>query len=124
MRIRTLFAIALLFSSWLISSDIAAQQPDTLRRTQEIVASFNKKKNKVNEKFGFKKVKYKEVRSEPVIKKEIADYSGTYKAYDLGYEIQIKAYSDGRVEANGFEPGEAGQSRKFSLKDGRIEGAL
>jgi hypothetical protein len=91
-------------------------------RAQEIAASFNKFKNAVKEKKGVRIEKYKDVRSEPVIKQNRSDYSGVYEVTDLGYVITIQVESDGRVHATGNES--APLSRSFRLEHARIDGAL
>ncbi len=103
-----------------------AQAPDFKTRTQMIVASFNKKKHVVKEKYGVRKERYKEVRCEPVIKPELKDYSGTYEVADLGYSINLQVASDGKIEATGYEPATPNftASRHFTLKDAKIKGAL
>jgi hypothetical protein len=123
---RTLFAVTLLISLWLVPSSAISQQSDAQRRAQEIAASFNKQKRKVKEKFGFREEKYKEVRSEPVIRRNIRDYSGVYEVPDLGYTMNLQVGSDGTVEASGFEPATGGtrQARRFRLENGKAEGAL
>src|SRR5215471_7964386 len=125
-QMHTLFVITLLFGSWLIPLNAIPQESDAQRRTQEIVASFNKRKDAVKEKYGIRKEKYKEVRSEPATKQSLGDYSGTYEVSDWGYRINLQVGSDGKVQANGYEPasGRTGQARGFRLENARIAGAL
>jgi hypothetical protein len=59
--------ITLLAGFWLIPVNAILQESYTQKRTQEIVASFNKQKYVVKEKYGVRREKYKRVRSEPVI---------------------------------------------------------
>jgi len=107
----------------------ASQQPGvaaTDTRTRAIVASFNKSKHKVKEKHGVRKEKYLDVRSEPVIKQNPADYSGEYEDMGLGFSLRLRVDRDGKVEGTGYEPlnGDSGVSRSFRLRDGQIRGAL
>jgi hypothetical protein len=107
----------------------ASQQPGvaaTDTRTRAIVASFNKNKHVVKEKHGVRKEKYLDVRSEPVVKQNPADYSGEYEDAGLGFSLRLRVDRDGKVEGTGYEPlnGDAGVSRTFRLRDGRITGAL
>ena len=106
----------------------AAQQPGvavTESRTQAIVASFNKSKHVVKEKHGVRKEKYLDVRSEPVVKQNPADYSGEYEDSGLGFSLRLRVDPDGKVEGTGYEPlNDAGVSRSYRLSDGRIRGAL
>jgi len=101
---------------------VVSQQPSTQTKTQAIAAAFNKHKNVVKEKHGVRTEKYKDVRSEPLVKHNIGDYSGAYEVADLGSVINIQVASDGRVQASGYE--KVPQSRTFRLEDVRIEGAL
>jgi hypothetical protein len=106
----------------------STQAADAQKRADEIVASLNKKKEMVKEKYGVRKEKYKEVRCEPVIKANPSEHSGTYEVSDLGlgYSLTIRVGNDGRVDASGYEPTEGGvkEARQFALRDARIEGAL
>ena len=106
----------------------AAQQPGvavTESRTQAIVASFNKSKHAVKKKHGVRKEKYLDVRSQPVVKQNPADYSGEYEDSGLGFSLRLRVDRDGKVEGTGYEPlNDAGVSRSYRLSDGRIRGAL
>lgn len=122
----TLLVIVLLVGSWLIHSNVISQESYTERRTQEIVASFNKRKNAVKEKRGIRVEKYKEVRGEPVVKQNVSGYSGRYEVTGMGCVINIRVGKDGKVEASGYEPRSSGaeQPRAFRLESARIAGAL
>jgi|RhiMetdeSRZDD1v2_1073273.scaffolds.fasta_scaffold104553_4 hypothetical protein len=106
----------------------STQVSDAQKKADEIVASLNKKKEKVKEKYGVRKDKYKEVRCEPVVKANPSEHSGTYEVSDLGlgYSLTIRVGNDGRVDASGYEPTEGGvkETRQFALRDARVEGAL
>ncbi len=104
------------------SAVVAAQQVSPQSRAQEIAAAFTKHKSVVREKHGIRKEKYKDVRSEPVVQPDIAQYSGTYEVPDLGYVITVQARRDGTVQASGYEGDQL--CRKFDLEHARIEGAL
>jgi hypothetical protein len=106
------------FNNSIIAQGLKAQQ-----RTQEIVAFFNKSKHVVKEKRGIRVEKFKEIRSEPVIRRDAASYAGTYET-DMRYAIQIRVGSDGRVEAEGTEPAANQESLKYTLKNAKLEGAL
>src|SRR5258705_10241876 len=114
---RPLSIITLLVGFWLIPVNAIPQESYAQKRTQEIVASFNKQKYAVKEKYGVRSEKYKRVVSEPVIKQNIRDYSGVYEVLDLGYLINIQVGSDGNVNAIGSEPSSGGspQPRRFIL---------
>jgi hypothetical protein len=104
------------------------QMSDAQKKADEIVASMNKKKEMVKEKYGVRREKYKEVRCEPVVKANPSEHSGTYEVSDLGlgYSLTIRVGDDGRVNASGYEPPGTGvkEARQFALRDARIEGAL
>ena len=107
----------------------ASQQPGvaaTDTRTRAIVASFNKSKHMVKEKHGVRKEKYLDVRSEPIVKQNPADYSGEYEDLGLDFSLRLRVDRDGTVEGTGYEPlnGDGGVSRSYRLRDGRIRGAL
>ena len=107
----------------------AAQQapaPAVQTRTRAIVASFNKSKQVVKERRGGRREKYKDVRSEPVVKANPQDYSGTYDVPDMGFGIQLRVDRNGNVQGDGYEPVGADGTvrRKFTLRNGKIEGAL
>jgi hypothetical protein len=123
---RPLSIITLLVGFWLIPVNAISQESYTLKRTQEIVATFNKHKYAVKEKYGVRREKYKKVISEPVIKPNIRDYSGVYEVSDLGYLINIQVGSDGNVKAVGSEPAYGGnrQARSFKLESAKIVGAM
>ena len=121
---RQILAVALLAGLWFVTANITAQQSDPQQRAQEIAASFNKSKHQVKEKHGVRIEKFKEVRSEPVVRKDAREYSGTYVA-DLGagYTMKVEVGADGRVQATGAEPG-PNMIRRFTLRDAKIQGAL
>lgn len=95
-------------------------------RTRAIAASFNKSKRGVKEKRGIRVDKYKEVRSEPVVKANPQDYSGAYEVPDMGFAIQLRVDRNGHVEGTGYEPSGPDLSvrRTFTLRNGKIDGAL
>ena len=123
---RLLSIITLLVGFWLLPLKAISQESYTQKRTQEIVASFNKEKHSVKEKNGVRSEKYKRVRSEPVTKQNISDYSGVYEVSDLGYLINIQVGSDGSVKAFGSEQANGGtrQARNFRLEGAKIVGAM
>jgi hypothetical protein len=120
-------ALTLLFAaSGRVSSQTLASASDPQTTTQAIAASFNKFKHLSKEKHGIKKEKYLKVESNPVIKANPEDYSGTYEIPDLGFAMHLRVDHSGRVEGDGFEPltPDPAVRRTFTLKDGKIEGAL
>jgi len=113
---RTFVVIALLVAG---AANAFSQQVSSQTRAQTLAAAFNKHKQAVKEKYGVRMEKYKDVRSEPLVRENIADYAGVYEVSDLGYVINVRVGSDGKVQANGYD-----KTRTFTLENARIEGAL
>jgi len=111
---RTYVVIALL-----VACAVSAFSQQDQTRAQTLAASFNKQKHVMKEKHGVRMEKYKDVRSEPLVRQNVADYSGVYEMPDLGYVIDVRVGSDGKVRANGYD-----KTRTFTLENARIEGAL
>ena len=113
---RTFVVIALLVAC---AVNAYSQQVSSQTRAQTLAALFSKQKHAVKEKYGVRMEKYKDVRSEPLVRQNIADYSGVYEVSELGYVINVQVGSDGSVQANGYD-----KTRTFTLENARIEGAL
>jgi hypothetical protein len=129
-RITTILLTGILALSALQSGSAFAQRPPASRavaqRTASIVASFNKSKHAVKERHGVRVEKFKEIRSEPVIKSDARDYSGSYEAPDLGSSLEIRVDANGNVVGTGSERLDADASvwRQVTLRNAKIEGAL
>jgi hypothetical protein len=130
---KRLDAIALIAfqATALISLDAATAQQtgaagSAQTRTRAIAASFNKSKHVVKQKRGVRVEKYKEVRSEPVIKTNPQEYSGGYEVPDMGFALEIRVDRNGNVEGSGYEPAGPDLSirRSFTLGNAKIDGAL
>jgi hypothetical protein len=108
------------------SSQTLASASDAQTKTQAIVASFNKFKHVTKERHGIRKEKYKKIQSEPVVKANREDYSGTYEVPDMGFAMHLRVDPSGKVEGDGYEPlmQDPAVRRTFTLKNGTIEGAL
>ena len=106
-----------------VAPPVSAQQGN--KRSREILASFNKTKHEVREKFGVRKEKYKDIHSESVIRPTIQDYAGSYRVPDLGYTIDIATTGAG-VMVTGSEPqrGDYPSVRRFHLESANLDGAL
>ena len=120
---------AVILASTVGAALASSQQPAIARselRAQAIVASFNKSKHVVKEKRGVRKEKYLDVRSAPALKANPADYSGAYEAADARFSLKLRADASGRVEGTGYDPlnDDAAVSRSFTLRNGRVSGAL
>ena len=97
----------------------AIAQTPAQTRAQAIAASFSKQKHVVKEKYGVRTEKYKDVRSEAVVRQNPRDYAGVYEFADLGYVINIQVASDGELEMNAFE-----NNQQVRFENVKIEGAL
>ena len=113
---RTFVAIVLLMACGV---GVVAQQISAQTRAQELATAFNKHKQVTKEKHGVRMEKYKDVRSEPAVKQNIADYSGAYEVSELGYVLNIQVGRDGTVQAVGNDKGHT-----FRLENAKIDGTL
>jgi hypothetical protein len=125
-RLFTVFLVGALAPLATASAQQSLASASAQTRTRAITASFSKSKHVVKEKRGVRLEKYKEVRSEPVVKANPQEYSGTYEVPDMGFAVQLRVDRNGNVEGAGYEP--AGQDlsvrRSFTLRNGKIDGAL
>ena len=126
--IKTTFAVGAVIG--LIGADSAlaqqTRQPTVQTRTQAIVASFNKSKRGVKQKYGVLVDKYKEVRSEPAVRANVRDYAGVYEVQGLGFSLDLRVDSNGNIAATGYEPVDEDGTirRRFALRNAQIQGAL
>jgi hypothetical protein len=119
---RSLVLVSLLVTCFVVA---ASQELSAQTRAQELAASFSKHKSATKEKNGVRIEKYKDVRSEAVVKQNPGDYSGVYELVDLGYVLNLQVGNDGRVKADGFEAtGANSQPRTFRLENAKVDGAL
>jgi hypothetical protein len=109
--------------AWGLSAIAIGQVSDSHARMQELVASLNKEKYEVKEKFGVRKEKYKRIKTEPVIKSDPRDYAGFYEVPDLGNVIELKADINGRLVGSGYES-IADRPHRFRLDGIKISEAL
>lgn len=118
-------ALNLFFAGTVVASAQVAASMGAQARSQAIAASFSKFKNISKEKHGVTKAKYLKIESQPVVKANPEDYSGTYEVSDLGFALQLRVDHSGKVEGTGYEPiVDPAVRRTFTLRDGRIDGAL
>src|ERR1700741_2877870 len=120
-------AFALAIASGAVVGSVGAQQSgpasaDT--RSSAIAASFSKSKNVSKERRGIKKEKYVRVTSEPAVKSNPVEYSGSYEVSDMGFGLELRVNRDGTFDGTGYEALSDNVARKFVLRDGRIQGAL
>ena len=79
----------------------------------EMLARFNKVKQKSKHRHGVLMERYVNVHSELAPSR-----SGTYEAADFGRTLTLELHADGTVAGRGAEEG-----RTFELRDGRVEGS-
>ena len=101
---------------------VSARRQDSGARARELAAYFDKDKHKVKEKRGVRLEVFLEMRGEPAVRQNAADYSGAYE-WEQGFPLELRVSADGRAEGSGTEPAPAG-SRRFTLRDARVSGAL
>jgi hypothetical protein len=108
------------------SAQTAAPSSNVQARTQVIAASFNKFKNVSKEKRGVRKDKYLKVVSEPAVKSNPEDYSGSYGIPDFGVALRLRVDRSGKVEGDGYDAlnDDPAVRRTFTLRNGKVEGAL
>lgn len=116
---RTLALVTLLAAGPVIA---AAQQSSSQSRAQQVAAAFSKHKHAVREKSGVHVEKYKDVRSEPAVRQNVTEYSGVYEVAGLGDVIDLRIGGDGRIQGDGHDSD--AQSRRFTLANARIDGAV
>jgi hypothetical protein len=120
-------ALTLLFvDAGRASSQTSVSAGNTQARTQAIAATFSKFKQLSREKHGIKKEKYLRVQSDPVVKANPEQYSGTYETPEWGFAIHLRVDRSGRAEGDGYEPyaSDLNVRRAFTLKDARVEAGL
>ena len=78
----------------------------------EMLARFNKVKQKSKQRHGVVMKSYLNVHSELATSR-----SGRYEATDFGRTLMLEVHADGMVTGRGAEDG-----RKFELRNGRVDG--
>ena len=118
----------LLLTSLVAAGSLSAQTTGSgtaeQSRTRAIAASFTKFKNVSKEKHGVKKEKYLRVETEPVVRANPADYSGVYEVPGMAFGLNLSVDRNGVVTGSGYEPLNENVRRSFTLRNGRIQGAL
>jgi hypothetical protein len=118
-------ALNLFFVGAGVASAQVAASTEVQAKSQVIAASFSKFKNLSKEKHGVTKSKYLKIESQPAVKANPEDYSGTYEVSDLGFALRLHVDHSGKVEGTGYEPiMDPAVRRMFTLRDGKIDGAL
>lgn len=115
-----LLVVIIFFILSLLPANIFGQDRNVQARTQELVREFNKTKHKVKEKRGIRIEVYVEVRSEAAVKRP-EEYAGVYQIDGNGAALELRTSGNGALlEAAGEDIG----GRRFTLTNGKIEGAL
>lgn len=117
-------ALGLLFVAGPLSAQTFASATDVQSRTRTIVASFSKFKNVSKTRRGITKAKYMKVESEAAVKANPADYSGVYEVPGIAFALNLTVDANGVVTGTGYESLAESVHRPFTLRNGRIQGAL
>jgi len=121
-------SIATVFTLLFVTRPLSAQTfgsaTEAQSRTRTIVASFSKFKSVSKERRGVKKEKYLKVQSEAAVKTNPAEYSGVYEVPGMAFALNLAVDRNGVVTGTGYEPLTESVRRTFTLRDGRIQGAL
>lgn len=117
-------AFGLLFVAGPLSAQTYESVTEAQSRTRTIVASFSKFKHVNKERRGIKKEKYLRVESEAATRTNPADYSGVYEVQGMGLALNLTVDRNGGVTGTGYEPLTESVRQTFTLRDGRIHGAL
>ena len=120
-KVLLLAAIIMAFG---LSYEVRCQ--DTAQRTQELVAALDKTKYKKKEKKNVSIEIYIDIRNDPVAKANPAEYTGSYRGEDQGYQLDLQAAANGSVTGTGRDmvDSDNAASRTFTLRDAHIQGAL
>jgi len=121
MKAAGILALALVLPSF-----ASAQTPSARARSAAIAASFNASKHAIKDKKGVRMEKYKRILTSPVVRSDPSSYSGSYEAQTFEYTLDLRVDSRGNVTGSGYQPLRIDGSirRKFTLRDGRVDGAL
>ncbi|HVD61970.1 MAG TPA: hypothetical protein VNC11_13955 [Gemmatimonadaceae bacterium] len=123
-QITSAAAIALFVSAFINVTPASAQRTNADVRARELAASFDKFKHVVKDKRGVRRDKYKDVRTEPVVRSNLQTLSGTYQEAGWPFSLRLRVDQNGRVEGTGEDPVQDGVMRPFTIANGRVSGAL
>ena len=123
-RLKGLLVLTSLVVTGSLSAQTTGSASAAQSRTRAIAASFTKFKNVSKEKRGVKKEKYLRVETEPVVRANPADYSGVYEVPGMAFGLNLSVDRSGVVTGSGYEPLNENVRRTFTLRNGRIQGAL
>jgi len=117
-------ALGLLFVAGPLSAQTLGSTTEAQSKTRAIVASFSKFKSVSKTRRGITKEKYLKVESEAAIKTNPVEYSGGYEVPGIAFALSLTVAPNGVVTGTGYEPLTESVRRTFTLRDGRIQGAL
>jgi hypothetical protein len=123
-HLKGLLVLSFLVVAGSLSAQTTGSATAAQSRTRAIAASFTKFKNVSKEKHGVKKEKYLRVETEPVVRVNPADYSGVYEVPGMAFGLNLSVDRNGLVTGSGYEPLNDNVRRSFTLRNGRIQGAL
>jgi hypothetical protein len=96
---------------------------DAGTRARELAAALDKTKYKKKEKANISIEFYIDIKNEPALRANAAEYSGTYADDESRLDLRVAA--DGTVTGGGHDTSpERGQGGDFTLKDARVDGAF
>jgi len=120
--------IAAIIVSLGVSYEVICQ--DSSQRTQELAAALDKtkykKKEKKKENVNISIEMYVDVKNQPIVKSNPAEYSGSYRGEDANYQLDIQVAPNGSATGSGRDlvDFDNGMARSFTLHDGQVHGAL
>lgn len=117
--------IIFLLTAILVVKNSSAQDMQAKERAEFIAKeSFSKSKYKKMEKYGVTKEMSKVITSTPVIKNNIKDYSGVYKANGPDYTLTLSVRDSKNITGSIREVDEKNALQNFILKNITINDAL
>lgn len=113
-----------IFFTLTLSTPLMVAGQDAGTRARDLAAALDKTKYKKKEKHDIKVEIYVEIKNVPVSKSDLTWYSGTYECGEGSFGLELRVGSNGDVTATGWD-GEGREGRRnFTIRDGRIDGAL
>ncbi len=115
--------ILILICIWFNKPAISQQVTEKDRAAFLASNEFSKTKYLKKEKYGVSKELYKSIISTPVIKSDIKDYSGIYKAAGINYILDLNIESERNIQATITEI-DSNSNHTYSLLNISIKDAL
>ncbi|MCW3106664.1 MAG: hypothetical protein JWQ09_1170 [Segetibacter sp.] len=115
----------LIATAFCIQVSVFAQQMEPKERAAFIAKEeFSKSKYRKVEKYGITKEKSKVIISTPVIKQDIKEYAGVYKANGHDYMLTLNIEDEKKITGTIKEPAANNNYATFTLKNISIDNAL